>query len=71
MKRDTAELIIAAMAKMDVVLEELGKISHEIEDEEERKQIRGAIADLIHDAHTNITLRVVKQYPDMHPDKRP
>jgi hypothetical protein len=69
MRRETAEKLIAAMRKMDILLEELGKISHEIEDDEERKQMRGEIADLIHESHIGITLKIVKQFPDLHPDR--
>jgi hypothetical protein len=70
MKRSTAENIIRAMRKIDEVLEELGCLSHEIDDEFERKELRREIADLIHQSHIGITLNVVQQYPDLHPDKK-
>ena len=69
MKRETGEKIIAAMKKMDDALEELGIASREIEDEDERKKIRREIFNLVADAHERITLEVVKQFPDLHPDK--
>ena len=57
------------MKKMDEVLEELGAVSHEIEDEDERKKIRREIANVICESHLKITVEVVREFPDLHPDK--
>src|SRR5262245_60321296 len=69
MRREVAEKIIRAMKKMDGVLNELGAVSHEIEDEDERKKIRREIANLIHESHLRITVEVARQFPDLHPDR--
>jgi hypothetical protein len=69
MKRETGEKIIAPMKRMDDVLKELDVASWEIEDMEERRKILREIANIGLDAHERITLEVVKQFPDLHPDK--
>lgn len=69
MRREVAEKIVRTMKKMDDVLEELGVVFHEIEDEDERRKIRREIANLIHESHLRITVEVVRPFPDLHPDR--
>jgi GMP synthase PP-ATPase subunit len=65
MKRETGEKIVAAMTGVDVALERLLDALREIEDEEERKKIIRSYFELVDDAHVNITMIVVKQFPDL------
>jgi hypothetical protein len=69
MKRETAKKIIAAMKEMDVALNKVHDALREIENEEVRKQIIMKYFDLVNDAHANITMNVVKYFPDLRPDK--
>ena len=69
MKREAAEKVIAALKEVDAAIEKLGTASREIEDRDERMKIRGEIADLISELHERITMEVVKQFPDLHPDR--
>jgi len=69
MKRETGEKIIAAMKEIDVVQGKLHMAFWEIEDEEERHKMQMNLLDLVHDAHVKITMEVVKQFEDLHPDK--
>ena len=69
MKRDVAEKIIQAVKEMDQAFGQLDAASNRIDEEEERKKLRRAIATLVFDVHEKITLEIVKQYPDLHPDR--
>jgi hypothetical protein len=67
MKRETAEKIVDAANRIDAILEELGGISWEIEDEPERHKIRRGIAECIHVLYYHVTREVALRYPDLHP----
>ena len=54
---------------MDEVFADFVSISREMEDEDERKKVITEIASLIDETHIRITMKVVKQFPDLHPDK--
>lgn len=69
MRRETAEKIIAAMKVVDVALNKLHEELREIEDKDERMMIIRNYFDLVNDAHVHITMKVVKQFADLHPDK--
>jgi hypothetical protein len=69
MKRETAAKIVDAANRIDDILEELGKISWEIEDDSERKEIRRAIVSCIIILYEKITREAVKDFPDLHPDR--
>ena len=70
MRRDVAEKIVAAAKRMDQIFDELDGLSHEIEDETERKSFRRATITLCFDLHQHITLAAVTYFPDLHPDKK-
>ena len=69
MRRDVAEKIVAVLKQHDELLNELSILSKEIDDEGERKKVRRALGELILHTHEKITLKIVEQYPDLHPDK--
>ena len=68
MKREVAEPIIKAMKGVDLAIGRLDEAVRAIEDEDERKRMLKFIALLICDLHEQITLPVVKHFPDLHPD---
>jgi hypothetical protein len=68
MKREIAEPIIKAMKSMDLAINQLTKAVRAIEDEDERKRMLMFIAGVIHESHMQITLPVVKHFPELHPD---
>jgi hypothetical protein len=70
-KRETAEKIVDAANRIDDILEELGGISWEIEDEPERHKIRRGIGECIHTLYYHVTREAVREYPDLHPDFQP
>jgi hypothetical protein len=69
MKREVAEGVIGAMKKMDEAIGHLDIAVNAIEDDDERKRMLRFIGGLVHDLHVEITLPVVRKYPDLHPDK--
>jgi hypothetical protein len=68
MKREIAEPIVKAMKSVDLAIDQLTKAVRATEEEDERKRMLKFIADVIHDSHMEITLPVVKLFPDLHPD---
>jgi hypothetical protein len=69
MRRDLAERTIDAVKRIDLILDELDLVTNELDDEVERRKMRRALGSLVIDIHENITLEVVKQFPDLHPDR--
>jgi hypothetical protein len=69
MRRDTAERIVDLVKASGDLFNELTLLTFEIEDEIERKAVRRALAELILDVHEKITLKIVAQFPDLHPYK--
>jgi hypothetical protein len=68
MKHETAKKFVEAANKIDEILGNLDPISFEIDDEEERKKIRRAMASVFVTLYEQLTREVVKDYPDLHPD---
>lgn len=69
MRRDLAEKTIAALKRIDLIFDELDLVTNELDDDVERRQMRRALGTLVVDLHEKITLEVVKQFPDLHPDR--
>jgi hypothetical protein len=69
MRRDVAEEIIRLVKKSDELFGGLSVVCGEIDDEAEKRKMRRALAELVHDVHVKITLDIVKQFPDLHPYK--
>jgi hypothetical protein len=69
MKRNTAEQVIKAMHSVDLAIHDLDAAVRAIEDEAERKKMLKSIFSLVCDLHEQITLPVVREYPDLHPDR--
>lgn len=68
MKRETAKKFVEAANEIDRILGDLDPVSFEIDDEEERKKIRRAMASVFVTLYEQLTREVVKDYPDLHPD---
>jgi len=69
MRRETAEKIIAAMKETDAALNKVHDALCQIENEEVRKRILTKYYHLANDAYGNITMEVVKYFPELHPGK--
>ena len=68
MKREVAEPIIKAMKGVDLAIDRLDEAVRAIEDADVRKRMLLFIAGVIHESHMQITLPVVKHFPELHPD---
>jgi len=68
MKREVAENIIAALKGVDLAIDRLNTAVRVIADEAERRKMLKSIFSLVCDLHEQITLPVVKDHPDLHPD---
>ncbi len=68
MDRKTAETILERIKAWEAVFGDLHEISLRVDDHEGR-QLRRVIGDLVLDIHQGITLPIVAQYPDLHPDR--
>ena len=69
MKRDTAEKLMEALAWMEHPMTMFAEYCQEIEDESERSNIRRAIGNLMGRHFTDVMIPIIKQYPDLGPDK--
>lgn len=69
MKKEIGKKLIGAVKKIDNILGEIHEIAENIDDLDQKKRIRRAIANLVCDTHEKITLEVATEYPDLHPDR--
>jgi hypothetical protein len=69
MKREIAEQVIGAMHGVDLAIDRLDLAVQAIEDEAERKRMLKSIFSVVSDLQEQVTLPVVRRYPDLHPDR--
>jgi len=70
MKRDAAVVLMDALLKLGPTFDELTNITYQIEDETERKFIRRQIASAMQVLGYETVMHIVRQYPDLDPDKK-
>ncbi len=70
MKRDTAMVLMDALQRLNPSFNELTSITYQIEDETERKFIRRQIANAMQSLGYEIVMHIVRQFPDLDPDKK-
>jgi hypothetical protein len=69
MDRAIAEQLMQCYVALDGPLHTAGKISEKIETKEERDPVRRAIGDLVLNIYSNLMRPIIRQYPDLDPDK--
>lgn len=69
MKKDTATAILRSLQQLDPAFEELTSLTYQIDNEEERKAIRRHLAEAMRLLGYELTMHIVRQYPDLDPDK--
>jgi hypothetical protein len=69
MRREVAERIVDVTKRMDTLFNDLDALSDEIEDEFEKRHFRRAIGTVGLDLYEKVTRPIVKDFPDLHPDK--
>jgi signal recognition particle GTPase len=67
--RNVAELLMKRLVALDVDLNGAMEVIEQISDDEELKRFRREIADLVAAIYTNLMVPVLRQYPELDPDK--
>ena len=70
MKRDTATSMMAALCSPETSFSKLDDLSLQIEDEAERVWVRRRLAEAMHALGYELVMNIVRQYPDLDPDKK-
>lgn len=71
MDRQTAESLLAALRRLDSSSDEITSLTYRIDDEAERRAFRRRVAEAMHILSFDLVMRIVRQFPDLDPDKRP
>jgi hypothetical protein len=69
MNRQTAELLINAVKKIDAAVEEICSIVEPLSEDAQKKKIKTTVFNIVIDAHDGITREIAREYPDLHPDR--
>jgi hypothetical protein len=69
MERRVAELLMAQLSQLDRPLNAATQITDQIVDGAERKQFRRGIGEIISKVYTELMRPIVREYPDLDPDK--
>jgi hypothetical protein len=70
MKREIATALMEAMTALDGPFDELSKLADQIPDEKERKAVRKYIGESMLSIGYGLVMHIVRQYPDMDPDRK-
>jgi len=71
MDRATAEQLMKSLLALDGPLNRATELTEMITDPEERKAMRRSIGELTLQAYTDLIRPIVRQFPDLDPEKRP
>jgi hypothetical protein len=69
MERRVAELLMAQFLQLDGPLNSATQITDQIANDTERKQFRRGIGELMSRVYAELMLPIVREYPDLDPDK--
>lgn len=69
MERKTAERLMAALLHLGNFLGEITLLTDEIGDEAERRAFRRNVAEAMHILGYDLVMHIVRQYPDLDPDR--
>jgi hypothetical protein len=69
MDRPLAKLLIEVALALDKPLNTATELTDQIPDETERKAVRRAITDILGATYSGLILPIVRQYPDLDPEK--
>jgi hypothetical protein len=71
MERAIAEQLMKLLLALDGPLNSATELTDMITDPEERKAVRRSIGELTSQAYTDLIRPIVRQFPDLDPEKRP
>jgi hypothetical protein len=69
MKRDLAERLLKSIEGFNEPFVQLDALSHEIDDAEERMRFRRLIGEGMRAIAFDLVMPIVRQFPDLDPDK--
>jgi hypothetical protein len=69
MERQIAEELMVALNDLSFELAKISEITQKIKDNEDRVRFRLGLANIIGDLYTELMIPVLRQYPDLDPDK--
>lgn len=70
MNLNSAKTVLSALLKIRPTINELLDSTELIEDEAERLAFRRRIAEVMHVLAYDLVMHIVRQYPDLDPDKK-
>ena len=70
MDRNVAELLMSNLLALDEPLNSSATLVNQIPNKEEQKEFRRGIGEIVGRIYTDLMLPIIKQYPDLDPEKR-
>ena len=70
MDRNVAELLMSNLLALDEPLNSSATLVNQIPNKEEQKEFRRGIGEIVGRIYTDLMLPIIRQYPDLDPEKR-
>lgn len=69
MDRDVAELLMRSLVALGEPLNSIAEIVERVADEGDRATLRRGVAEVMARVYTDLQLPIIRQYPDLDPDR--
>lgn len=69
MEKKVAEELIGALKHLDSEFMRISEITRKIQDKDEQVKFRQGLGQLVGDIYTELMIPILRQYPDLDPDK--
>jgi hypothetical protein len=69
MDKETAAALIDSLVGLGNAFGDITQLTYRIADEAERRRFRGGVADVMHAINFELIMPLVRQYPELDPDK--
>ena len=70
MDRNVAESLMSNLLALDEPLNSSATLVNQIPNKEEQKEFRRGIGEIVGRIYTDLMLPIIRQYPDLDPEKR-
>ena len=70
MDRNVGELLMSNLLAFDEPLNSSATLVNQIPNKEEQKEFRRGIGEIVGRIYTDLMLPIIRQYPDLDPEKR-
>ena len=71
MDRPLAEQIMASIARIDAEIARLHGLSEQLTEAAEKQAVKRGMVEIVGALHERIARGIIRQYPDLDPDRRP